>query len=219
MMSARQEKTLALAAILQSASLADSVAWRGHCDPVALECSLASLLVFDTDDGERIYGAARLRGLRTGLAALEHVLLPKARHVHPRQQDILRYALALMHLEGKLRHAQPLQQQLRARLQHIQQQRAHFSGLTDPALMRNLAGAYVDTLGTLDFRIQIKGDRQRLATAATQEQVRAILLAGVRAAWHWQRLGGRRWHLIFTRGAVLATLRELIRAAEGKPPA
>jgi high frequency lysogenization protein len=41
------------------------------------------------------------------------------------------------------------------------------------------------------------------------ERIRAILLAGARAAWLWRRLGGRRWHLIFTRSQILTEIREI----------
>ena len=38
-MTRQRAKTLALAGIFQSASLADSFAWRGHCDPCLLYTS------------------------------------------------------------------------------------------------------------------------------------------------------------------------------------
>ncbi len=207
----KREKTLALAAILQAASLADSMAWRGHCDPISLECSLESLLVFDTDDTTAIYGRQKLRGLRAGITALEQSLMPPLRHPHPRGTDILRYALALTHLERKLAGSPEMQKLMRNRLERAAQQRLHFDDLKDPGMLRNFAGIYVDTLGTLDFRIQVKGDKKLLQTSATQEQVRAILLSGIRAAWLWHRLGGRRWQLVFTRGSTLREVREIIK--------
>lgn len=209
-MTRQRAKTLALAGIFQSASLADSFAWRGHCDPVALEASLESILVLDTDNPVDIFGH-NSRGLRVGLSAIEQTFFQPLRHPHPRQTDIVRYALALVHLEAKLRRAPALQQQLRSRLERARDQRRHFDSLKDPAMLRNLGGAYVDTLGTLDFRIQVKGDRKLLASQGTPEQVRAILLAGIRSAWLWHRLGGRRWHLVFTRSRVLREIREIIK--------
>jgi high frequency lysogenization protein len=41
------------------------------------------------------------------------------------------------------------------------------------------------------------------------DRIRALLLAGVRLAWLWQQLGGRRWHLILRRRTVLVGLRAL----------
>lgn len=203
-------KTLALAGIFQSASLADSLAWRGHCDPVALEASLESILVLDTDNPVEIFGADT-RGLRVGLACLEQTFAQPLRNPHPRQSEIVRYALALMHLERKLAHSPQLLKTLRSRLERAGEQRRHFESLRDPGMLRNLGGAYVDTLGTLKFRIQIKGNKQQLSSSGSPEQIRAVLLAGVRSAWLWHRLGGRRWHLVFTRGRVLEEIRKIIK--------
>jgi high frequency lysogenization protein len=210
MTSPRRAKTLALSGIFQAASLADSLAWRGHCDPVALEASLNSILVLDSDDPLAIFGA-NARNLRIGIGAVEHTFYQPLRHPHPRQTEIVRYALGLMYLERKLASSPQLLETLRRRLEASSVQRGHFANLRDPAMTRNLAGIYLDTLGTLKFRLNIKGDQRQLQSSGIPEQIRAVLLAGVRAAWLWHRLGGRRWHLVFTRGQVLGEVRNIIR--------
>ncbi len=209
-------KTLALAGIFQSASLADSIAWRGHCDPVALEASLQSLLVPDSPDNTpaSVYGTDP-RHLRVGLQALEQALAPQLRHPHPRKTDILRYAFALIHLERKLARTPATQTELKRRLEMANRQHAFFRDIKDPGMLRNLAGTYVDTIGTFKFRIQVKGSQKQLKTNGTPEQVRAILLTGIRAASLWHHVGGRRWHLAFIRGKVLREIREIIKESNG----
>ena len=207
-----RDKTLALAALFQSATLADALAWRGHCDPVAMEASLQSILVMDTDEAGVIYGQ-NIRGLQSGLQSLEQTFLEPLRGAHPRQADIVRYALGLMQVERQLAKSPELLSVLRKRLELAADQRRHFENLAAPGMINNLAGIYVDTAGQLRFRIQIRGDQKQLQTAGMAEQIRAVLLAGVRAAWLWHRLGGRRWHLMFTRGQILAEIRKII--AEG----
>lgn len=211
-MTPQRSKTLALAGVFQAASLADTLAWRGHCDPVALEASLGSVLVLDTDDPAVIYGSDA-RHLRIGLAALEQTFYQPLRHPHPRQAEIVRYAFGLMHLERKLARSPELLALLRQRLDAASARRAHYPSPTEPALVRNLAGIYVDTLGTFRFRLNIKGDQRHLQGTVIPAQVRAVLLAGVRAAWLWHRLGGRRWHLVFSRARVLGEIRQIIRDA------
>jgi high frequency lysogenization protein len=121
------------------------------------------------------------------------------------------HALALMVLERKLARSRELLEPMRRRLEMAAAQRRHFENLRDPAMLRNLGGIYVDTLGTLSFRIQVKGDPKQLKTSGMPEHVRAVLLAGVRAAWLWHRLGGRRWHLMLSRGRVLREIRSIIK--------
>ena len=204
-----RDKTLALAALFQAATLADALAWRGHCDPAAMEASLNSVLVMDTDDVGVIYGN-NVRGLHTGLQALEQTFLEPLRGGHPRQVDIMRYALGIIQVERQLAKSPDLLETLRQRLEMAAQQRKHFDSLTAPAMLNNLGGIYVDTAGQLRFRIQVKGDQKHLQAAGMAEQVRAVLLSGIRAAWLWHRLGGRRWHLMITRGQILAEIRKII---------
>ncbi|HKM37225.1 MAG TPA: DUF489 family protein, partial [Thiopseudomonas sp.] len=40
----------------------------------------------------------------------------------------------------------------------------------------------------------------------TAAKVRALLFAGIRSARLWRQLGGRRWHLLTKRGAMLHEL-------------
>lgn len=204
-----RDKTLALAALFQSATLADALAWRGHCDPVALDASLQSILVLDTDDVGVIYGQ-NIRGLQSGLQSLEQTFLEPLRGGHPRQADIVRYVLGIMQVERQLAKSPELLGVLRRRLEMAAEQRKHFDSLSAPAMINNLGGIYVDTAGQLRFRIQVRGDQKQLQASGMAEQVRAVLLAGVRAAWLWRRLGGRRWHLMFTRGQILAEIRTII---------
>lgn len=204
-----RDKTLALAALFQSATLADALAWRGHCDPVALDASLQSILVLDTDDVGVIYGQ-NIRGLQSGLQSLEQTFLEPLRGGHPRQADIVRYVLGIMQVERQLAKSPELLGVLRRRLEMAAEQRKHFDSLSAPAMINNLGGIYVDTAGQLRFCIQVRGDQKQLQASGMAEQVRAVLLAGVRAAWLWHRLGGRRWHLMFTRGQILAEIRTII---------
>jgi high frequency lysogenization protein len=205
-------KTLALAGIFQAASLTDSLAWRGQCDADALNASLESILMLDSDDPAAVFGSDS-NVLRVGLQALEQTyarpLRQSQQRPHPRQTDIVRYALALIHIERKLAGNPELRAQLRRRLEMGKTQRLHFDGLNDAAMLRNLGGAYVDTIGTLKFRIQVKGNQKQLQSSGRPEQIRAVLLAGVCAAGLWHRLGGRRWHLIFTRGKILGEIRKI----------
>ena len=168
-------------------------------------------LVFDTDNPEAIYGNAK--ALELGIKTLEACLMDAG--ADSRQTEKLSYALGMIHIEGQLSKSSSLLTLLRQRLEQAQRQLAHFDhDILAQGMVNNLAGAYVDTLGTLKFRIQVKGNEQRLKTVGMAEQIRASLLAGVRAAWLWKRLGGRRWHLLFTRGQILEELRLLIKETQ-----
>ncbi|PTQ89197.1 high frequency lysogenization protein HflD [Agitococcus lubricus] len=207
-----KQKTLALAAVFQAAALCDQLARRGQADPDALKVLLDSIVVFDTDNPNAIYGSAK--NLKLGLRALENSLTDAGQN-QPESAEPLRYALGLIHLEGQLNKSNALLHTLRQRLEQSQAQLAHFDhDILAQGMVNNFASIYVDTVGTLRFRLKIVGNQQRLETAGIPEKIRACLLAGIRGAWLWRRLGGRRWHLLFTRSQILTELRVLIREAQ-----
>lgn len=203
-----RDKTLALAGIFQSAALADQLAWRGECDTAALRASLDSILVLDTDESAGIFGP--VEDLHLGLRTLEGIFTENSRS--QRQGEMVRYALGLMHIERKLARDPDLQQKLRFRLETAAAQRLHYEDVTEAGMQSNLGQIYVDTIGTLGFRLQVKGEARHLKAEGMAGQIRASLLAGVRSAWLWHRLGGRRWHLLFTRSQIVGEIREIIRS-------
>ncbi len=206
-----RDKVLALAAVFQAAALADALAWRGQADHDNRKVLLNSLFVFESDDPVQIYGVTT--ALKTGLRTLEECLVDTGSgQGDNRQADRLRYALGLIQVERKMAARPELLIVLRRRLEQAQAQLPHFEdGVSSNGMIRNLAAVYVDTLGTLPQRIQIRGNEQRLKADGIAEQIRAVLLAGVRAAWLWHRLGGRRWHILFTRGQILDEIRAIIK--------
>jgi high frequency lysogenization protein len=205
-----RQKTLALAAIFQAAALADNLARRGTADIQAIKVLLESIIVFDTDNPEAIYGSPKQ--LMLGLRSLEGCLTIGGFNDNENYANQLQYALGIIQLESQLSKSDKLLNTLRSRLEQTQKQLPHFDNeISAQGMINNFAGAYVDTVGTLKFRLQIKGNQQKLQTAGIPEQVRAVLLAGIRAAWLWKRLGGRRWHLLLTRSQILEELRVLIK--------
>ena len=62
---------------------------------------------------------------------------------------------------------------------------------------------------TLGKRIQVTGNPELLKLDETANNIRTLLLGGVRFAWLWQQLGGRRWHLVFKRKQLLRAMEAL----------
>ena len=190
-----RDKTLALAAVFQAAGLVNSLARKGRCDETAEQFLIRTSLVLDTDEVSAIYqGPAPLK---IGIDWLQGCLTDNAQGIES-PSDIVRLVLAILQAEKHFRQ--------HGEAQHIF--RGHFDRMAatppeDNELTEQLAKAYVESLGILRFRVQIHGDARHLQSPGTPERIRAILLAGIRAAWLWQRLGGRRWHLLITRGQIL----------------
>lgn len=195
MSSLHRDKTLALAAIFQAAGLVNALARKGRCDEAAEQFLIRTSLVLDTDDVNTIYQGST--SLKVGIDWLQGCLTDNGQGIES-PSDIVRLVLAILQAEKHFRQHGEAQHILREHLDRMVTTPPEDNELTD-----KLAKAYVDSLGILRFRVQIHGDARYLQSPGTPERIRAILLAGIRAAWLWQRLGGRRWHLLITRGQIL----------------
>jgi len=200
----QQQQLLALAAVFQAAQLADDIALRGDCEPRAFEALMQGVMALDADSFDAIYPQPAL--LRDGVSLLNRSLNRDSAGGNLRP---LNYGLALLHLAAKLRKSDDTVNILRHRLKALDGQQAHFSSVRDDAFCHRLAGIYVDTLGTFRFRIQVKGEPAHLQDENKAARVRALFLAGVRAAFLWHQLGGRRWQLLFQRKRLLIAIESI----------
>ncbi len=201
-----QEQLVALGAVFEAATLVDRIARTGQISNAALGCMLGSLLVREEKPPLEIYGGDDIN-LRDGYRALVGAL---ERDTSSLQREPLRYALAMIGLERQLDKRSDLLQVIGSRLGQIQQQVEHF-GPTHENVVASFGGLYQDTLSTFRQRIQVQGDMRHLQQTDNAAKIRALLLAGIRAARLWRQLGGHRWQMIFSRRKMLDALYPLLR--------
>lgn len=206
-MNPTQEQLVALGAVFEAAFLVDKIAKSGQVSEAALGCMLGSLLIRDPQNTLEVFGGDDLN-LRDGYRALAGAL---ERDPAALQREPLRYALALLGLERKLAKRNDLLQVIGSRLDQIQQQVQHFGPVHDNVIAAS-GSLYQDTLSTFPQRIQVQGDMRHLQQPSNASKIRAILLAGIRAARLWRQLGGSRWQLVFCRRKLLNELYPLLRA-------
>jgi high frequency lysogenization protein len=99
---------------------------------------------------------------------------------------------------------------VRNRLEHASFRAEHFASHVGE-VCHSVAGVYQDTFSRLPQRIKVTGSAQHLENGENADIVRSLLLAGVRSAYLWRQLGGRRWKLAFQRRAMLRTAQDLSR--------
>lgn len=198
------EQTMALAGVFQAASLVRQIAQEGKCPTAAFATSIDSLFATSPESTEAVYG--ELSALNLGLSELSDAMEKQSSQ---KNVEIIRYALSLIHLESKLKKNPEMLDILGKRLNQAKDQRAHF-GEMHSNVLHNLASIYTDTISTFTLRIQVVGKPEHLKVGVNADKIRALLLAGIRSAMLWRQIGGRRWHLIFKRGAAARTAKELI---------
>jgi high frequency lysogenization protein len=197
------DQTIALAAIAQSATLVHNIATKGAANKDDADALINSLFAFDADSTESIYGSAK--DLETGLDTLINVF-SAAPDKHT--QTILRYMMNMLNLQARLAKHTGILDVLANRLKHAQRA-AELMPDSNHRLNTNLASIYQDTIGTLGFRINVVGNAEMLQRTENAEQIRALLLAGIRAATLWKQVDGKRWRLLFQRTKIKQTIEKL----------
>lgn len=199
-----EQQVIALAAIFQAALLADRLAHGYHAHPGAVGVLTESVLSLDSTSADEVFPDPAV--LDTGLSALERVLREGQNKGNNRP---IAYTLGLVQLAHRLRKNSALTDILRNRLEALRAQRAHFDDPSDSNFCHRLAGIYQDTLGSLRFRIRVQGEPDYLNSEDTAARIRALFLAGIRAAFLWHQAGGRRWHFLTRRPRLLKALEEV----------
>ena len=200
-----REQAIALAAIFQAAELVANLARKGSLDETYAEPLLKSILMVNAPSTEDIYGGKFdcQSNLALGRRIAKQVMGKDRNAVNP---DTIRYALSLIHLESKLQKDSAMLSAIGQRLGQVERQLEHYDSVMHENLIAGISGMYQETLSKMSFRIQVHGDSRFLQQPQTANQVRALLMSGVRAAMLWRQLGGRRWHLIFKRKALIKQL-------------
>jgi high frequency lysogenization protein len=187
------DQVLALAGLIQAASLVAQVAKTGLLPQDSFEASVKSLFSFDPASTSEVYGG--LQGLNLGLRTARDLLASGGLTAHG---DVARYGLNLFQLGRQLaKHAE-----VRARIASGLQDAgrlAEDSTPVHPEVLTRIASVYKDTISTLGNRIQVIGDIRHLQNSNNTDKVRVLLLSGIRSSVLWHQLGGRWWHLLLQR--------------------
>ena len=200
-----EQQTIALAGVAQCARLVDQISKTGSYPMEFLESSIHSLFEFDPDSVEQTYGG--LAGVKLGLHNLSSLL---ASRQSQENREMVRYVFSLLYLERRFAADKEMMAVVRSRLGHTSFRAEHFASHVND-LCHSVSGIYQDTLSKLKFRIKVTGSVQHLQNPQNEDIIRALLLAGIRSAFLWRQMGGRRWKLVFQRKRLLATSQNLSR--------
>ena len=196
-----RDRAIALAGVLQAADLVRGIARRGQANPEDVETCLNSLIKIDAASSEDVYGG--IPRLRLGLGLLEQQLS------NPRDMELTRYAVALLSLERKLSRRADLLQAIRTGIENTLPNLAHFP-IGHGNLIARFAEIYLNSLSTLSPRIMVSGEPIHLNNPENSNRIRALLLAGIRAATLWRQSGGGRLTLLLRRNPLLRETRRLL---------
>lgn len=200
-----EQQAIALAGVAQVARLVDQISKTGSYPLEFLESSIHSLFEFDADSVDKVYGG--LPGVKLGLHNLSSLL---ASRQSEENRDVVRYVFSMLYLERRFAGNADMMSVVHSRLEHASFRAEHFAGHVNE-VCHSVSGIYQDTLSKLQFRIKVSGSAQHLQNSQNADVIRALLLSGIRSAFLWRQLGGRRWKLVLQRKQLLSASQNLSR--------
>ena len=202
-----RDRCTALAGIFQAARLVQQTGRAEKRDAAATTASINSIFNTDPETVAAVYGGAG--ALRIGLETLKNQLDNSS---GKRDLELAGYVITLMHLERKLGRQTDLLDRIAAGIDKVKTQAEYFDR-EHATVIGGLADVYKETVSTLQPRIMVRGDETVLSNTSSQNMIRALLLAGVRATVLWSQCGGSRINLIFQRKALLECCNRMLSEA------
>ena len=196
-----ENRAIALAGLFQAGGQVERVAWQGRGDEAAIATSLGSLFELEADSVADVFGS--VARLRPGLELLS------AQLSRPRNQELARYVVTLLHHARRFVRRPKLVAEMREGMRRTEARLEHFP-VDHPNIVAGLAEIYSDTISTISPRIVVKGEPEHLQCQEVADLVRALLLAGIRSAVLWQQCGGTRFSLILSRSSIVDAANRII---------
>lgn len=199
-----RNQVIALAGLAQSMELVKQTARTGRNDEIALRAALVSIFMVDADGILEVYGG--LASLRLGLKALGRQL-SEPKQVDP---ETARYASTLIYLEPLLTQDREMTNTISHAIRDAKEIWDRSTERMDPEVFSLLATAYQQTVSTLKPRIMVAGEPRYLSDPQNANQIRTLLLAGIRSALLWRQAGGSKWRVLFLRSRMQKIVEELL---------
>ncbi|CAH9060771.1 High frequency lysogenization protein HflD [Pseudoalteromonas holothuriae] len=186
-----------LAAMCQITKLVQKTAKYGQFNEREVESFLQSIVNLNPEQPEDVYSDSF--ALKSGYRTLLSQLTPQG----DKDVEMVKYVGSIMQLERALSNNPKALSELAKRLKDVERQLQHFE-ICDTTILAALADIYSEVVSPLGQKIQVFGEPDLLKQTATQQKIRALLLAGIRSAVLWRQLGGKRRQFFFGKKKIIA---------------
>ena len=197
-----KDRVIALAALLQAVEQVQLMANQGQAQTDPLATCINSLFIFDAEDSEQIYG--NRHHIKPGLKRLYNQLQGES----SRDNAITRIALNVLHLERQFAKNVSVMSTVHEQLATIGLESKQLSA-THPDILSKIGALYAEKVSPLGAKIMVQGNPVYLAQQQVVSEVRAALLAALRAAVLWRQVGGNYWDFFLSRGKKEKIAKEL----------
>ena len=197
------DRVLALGALLVALSQVRRIAETGQSDSATLHVALDSVFRLDAADTAAAVGG--VDAVRPGLRLLRDYLAGTNK-----DEALGKLAMAVMQLERRFVADAAMTERVRTGLRALQGPVERL-GSPHHDVVAGLASLYADTISHLRPRVMVQGNPHYLGQAGVVAEIRALLLAALRAAVLWRQMGGSLWDFLFRRRDMAAAIDQLMR--------
>lgn len=180
-----EERTVALAGVIQACQQVQKLAREGYADHVDFDSSLQSILVLDAMSTPAVFGG--LQGVRSGLQTLSNGLLKSPQML---DVELLRYVMAILNLQATLYKDE---QQFSAFASSVER----LTAFSKDGLVDACSEVYQEFISVMRPQIIVQGEQEHLQQEEVPAQIRTMLLAAMRAAVLWQQKGGGKFRMLW----------------------
>lgn len=197
------DRVLALGALLVALSQVRRIAETGQSDTATLQLALDSVFRLDAADTAAAVGG--VDAVRPGLRLLSDYLAGTNK-----DEALGKLAMAVMQLERRFVADAGMTERVRTGLRALQGPVERL-GSPHHDVVAGLASLYADTISHLRPRVMVQGNPHYLGQAGVVAEIRALLLAALRAAVLWRQMGGSLWDFLFRRRDMAGAIDQLMR--------
>lgn len=193
-----EERTIALAGILQSCAQVQALARTGEFNQAVVDSAIQSILILDAVNTPAVYGG--LDGVRSGLEMIANGILDS-----PQMEDVelIRYAMSLLLLHNQLYRDDRAFGEFGVAVEQL----SRHSG---DELIFACSDLYQKFISDMRPQIIVQGEQGFLQRDDVPPKVRALLLAGLRSAVLWGQKGGNRFRLLWEKRKYRNVARQLL---------
>jgi high frequency lysogenization protein len=180
-----EERTIALAGVIQACQQVQKLAREGFADHVDFDSSLQSVLVLDAMSTPAVFGG--VQGIRSGLQTLSHGLLksPQASDI-----ELLRYVMSILNLQSQLYRDEQKFSDFANSVERL-------SAFDKDNLVDACSEVYQEFVSVMRPQIIVQGEQEHLQKEDVPPKIRTMLLAAMRSAVLWQQKGGGKFRMIW----------------------
>lgn len=197
-----KDRVIALAGLIQALNQVQGMANNGHFETQPLSVCMDSLFRFDAETPEDVFGS--VGNLKTGLLNFSRQL-----EGHTRDGAIVKMAMSVLQLERQFNRSPEAMRAVQHQLKHLSQLRTE-RGSTDAEVLGKCGDIYANHISPLGPKVIVQGSPAYLSQPIVVGEIRAALLAAIRAAVLWRQMGGSYWDFFISRGKMTKAAKDLL---------